>query len=66
MEGSNEENNFSGLIRQVAKVLSEGLKHGHFDFSIQGEIGKGHVRHVILTAGKRYKFHISEVEAGRL
>ena len=67
MVASNEANSsFTDLIHRVTDVLREGVKHGHFDLNVQGEIGNGCVRHVIITAGKRYKFHISELETRNL
>lgn len=55
----------SQLEKAIAKVTSElreGLKHGFFDYRLRGEIVSGRKRQLVLEAGKKYKFTISEEE----
>jgi hypothetical protein len=44
----------------IENLLVEGIKHGHFDYSITCEIGTGGRRLLIVKAGKGHKFSIME------
>jgi hypothetical protein len=44
----------------VENLLIEGIKHGHFDYSITCETGTGGRRLLIVKAGKSHKFSIME------
>jgi len=44
----------------IEKLLVEGIKHGHFDYSITCETGTGGRRLLIVKAGKSHKFSIME------
>jgi hypothetical protein len=44
----------------VESLLVEGIKHGHFDYSITCETGTGGRRLLIVKAGKSHKFSIME------
>jgi hypothetical protein len=44
----------------IESLLVEGIKHGHFDYSITCEIGTGGRRLLIVRAGKGHKFSIME------
>jgi hypothetical protein len=44
----------------IERLLVEGIKHGHFDYSITCEIGTGGRRLLIVKAGKGHKFSIME------
>ena len=44
----------------IENLLVEGIKHGHFDYSITCEIGTGGRRLLIVKAGKSHKFSITE------
>lgn len=58
----------SQLEKAIAKVTSElreGLKHGFFDYRLRGEIVSGRKRQLVLEAGKKYKFTISEEEVAQ-
>jgi hypothetical protein len=46
----------------IESLLVEGIKHGHFDYSITCETGTGGRRLLIVTAGKSHKFTIIEPE----
>ena len=46
------------LWDKVAQEIKSGLKHGFFEFSIEGEI-RNSKRHVTLHAGRKHKFTIS-------
>jgi hypothetical protein len=46
-------------------VVVDGLQHGFFQCSIEGEIGNGGKRQVVIRAGKSYKFTIREDELPR-
>ena len=48
----------------VEKVL-DGLRHGHFRYSIEGEIGPNKRREVVIEAGKSHRFTIPEAELPR-
>ena len=49
----------------VESLLVEGLKHGHFDYSLTCELGTNGRRLLIVKAGKSYKFSIMEPEVPR-
>ena len=44
----------------IGNLLVEGIRHGHFDYSITCETGTGGRRLLIIKAGKNYKFSIME------
>jgi hypothetical protein len=44
----------------IESLLVEGIKHGHFDYSITCETGTGGRRLLIVRAGKSHKFSIME------
>jgi hypothetical protein len=44
----------------IERLLVEGIKHGHFDYSITCETGIGGRRLLIVKAGKGHKFSIME------
>jgi hypothetical protein len=44
----------------VRNLLVEGIKHGHFDYSITCETGTGGRRLLVVKAGKSHKFSIME------
>jgi hypothetical protein len=44
----------------IESLLVEGIKHGHFDYSITCETGTGGRRLLIVKAGKSHKFTITE------
>ncbi|MBL8639918.1 MAG: hypothetical protein JNK24_06135 [Alphaproteobacteria bacterium] len=46
------------LWERVAQEIKSGLKHGFFEFSIEGKVKDGK-RHVTLHAGRKHKFTIS-------
>jgi hypothetical protein len=54
--------NYSDPVRSaldlIESLLVEGIKHGHFDYSITCETGTGGRRLLIVKAGKSHKFSI--------
>ena len=44
----------------IKNLVVEGIKHGHFDYSITCETGTGGRRLLIVKAGKSHKFAIME------
>jgi hypothetical protein len=56
--------NYSAPVRSaldlIENLLVEGIKHGHFDYSITCETGTGGRRLLIVKAGKSHKFSIME------
>lgn len=55
----------SQLDKAMAKLISElreGLRHGFFDYRLRCETVNGRKRQLVLEAGKKYKFTISEEE----
>ena len=53
------------FLLKLTSELREGLRHGFFRFSVTSEIGHGGKRHVVLEAGKEYKFTIPKEELGK-
>jgi hypothetical protein len=44
----------------IESLLVEGIKHGHFDYSITCQTGTGGRRLLVVKAGKSHKFSIME------
>jgi hypothetical protein len=49
----------------VELLLIEGLKHGHFDYSVTCELGTNGRRLLIVKAGKSHKFTIEGIDVPR-
>ena len=49
----------------IASLLVEGLKHGHFDYSLTCELGTNGRRLLIVKAGKSHKFTIEGPDVPR-
>jgi hypothetical protein len=49
----------------VEGLLIEGIKHGHFDYSMTCETGSNGRRLLIVKAGKSHKFSIMEPDVPR-
>lgn len=47
------------------KIISEGLRHGFFDLSVECQIRKEKKREVTIKAGKNYRFVIPESELNK-
>jgi len=60
---------YSGSIHSALELIEnlivEGLKHGHFDYSITCETGSGGRRLLVIKAGKSHKFSIMELDIPR-
>jgi hypothetical protein len=46
----------------IEKIVVEGLKHGHFDYSITCETGTAGRRQLIVKAGKSHMFSLTEAD----
>lgn len=44
----------------IERLLVEGLKHGHFDYSVACQMGTNGRRQLIVKAGKSHMFSINE------
>jgi hypothetical protein len=57
---------YSTLVHSALDLIEilivEGLRHGHFDYSITCETGKGGRRLLVIKAGKSHKFSITELD----
>jgi hypothetical protein len=51
-------------LKFIENLIVEGLKHGHFDYSITCQIGNGGRRLLVIRAGKSHKFSIMEPDIG--
>jgi hypothetical protein len=49
-------------LKLIETIIVEGLRHGHFDYSITCETGKGGRRLLVIKAGKSHKFSITELD----
>ena len=49
----------------VESLLVEGLKHGHFDYSLTCELGTNGRRLLIVKAGKSHKFTTEDIDVPR-
>jgi hypothetical protein len=49
----------------IESLVFEGMRHGHFDYSITCETGTNGRRLLIVKAGKSHKFSIQEPDIPR-
>ena len=56
---------FNDALRYIEKIVTDGLRHGFFDFSITCEMTNGGKRQLVVRAGKSHKFNIPEDELPR-
>lgn len=56
---------FREALARLEQVIFDGLRHGHFRYTISSAIGKGNRRELLIEAGKSYKFTIPEDEVPR-
>jgi hypothetical protein len=47
-------------LNLIEGILVEGIRHGHFDYSVTCETGTNGRRLLIVKAGKSHKFSIME------
>ena len=47
-------------LELIEKLVVDGIKHGHFDYSVTCETGNRGRRLLIVKAGKSHKFSIME------
>ena len=59
------DNQLDQTINQVTSLLRKRVKHGYFKITINGQIGKGKKREVIISSGEEYKFNIPESDLVR-
>jgi len=58
-----DHNQLSKAMAKISAEVRDGLKHGHFGFTIEGTIGNAGVRELVIKAGKNHRFRISKEEA---
>jgi hypothetical protein len=60
---------YSDQVRSALDLIEglvvEGIKHGHFDYTVSCEMGTGGRRLLIVKAGKSHKFSIMEADVPR-
>ena len=56
---------FREAIETIVEIVTDGLVHGHFRYTISCEIGKGNRRELVVGAGKSEKFTIPQEELPR-
>jgi len=49
-------------MERLTQEVRDGLRHGHFELTIVGEIVKGRKRGLTIKAGKSHRFTIPEEE----
>jgi hypothetical protein len=49
-------------LERLTREVRDGLRHGHFELTIVGEIVKGRKRGLTIKAGKSHRFTIPEEE----
>jgi hypothetical protein len=49
----------------IGNLIVEGIKHGHFDYSVTCETGTNGRRLLIVREGKSHKFSIMEADVPR-
>ena len=52
-------------LDRMARIVLDGLCHGHFRCTIASVIGKNNRRDLVIEAGKSYKFTIPEEDLPR-
>lgn len=50
-------------LKRIEKEVREGLRHGHFQITLECTVANGKKRDLIVKAGKHHRFLISEEEA---
>jgi len=53
------------LLQLLEELVLDGLQHGFFGYAIDGVIGPGGRRDVVIRAGKSHKFTIPEDDLPR-
>jgi hypothetical protein len=48
------------MFKCLHEIIVDGLQHGFFDYSITCEMTGKRKRHLVIKAGKSYKFIISD------
>ena len=49
-------------MERLAREVRDGLRHGHFELTVVGEIVKGRKRGLTIKAGKSHRFTIPAEE----
>jgi hypothetical protein len=52
-------------LAQLERIVIDGLQHGFFDCSIECEMDKRRVRHLVIRAGKSHRYTIRDDELPR-
>lgn len=53
-------NELDNATKRLLQELSDGLKHGFFEYTLIGEVVHGGKRQLTIKAGKSYRFTIHE------
>ena len=59
---TNEKPVLDQALERLTGEVRDGLRHGHFELTIIGEIVKGKKRGLTIKAGKSHRFTIPEEE----
>ena len=52
-------------LRRIEALVIDGLRHGHFEYTLACEIGSGGKRQLVIRAGKSRRFLIAPEEIQR-
>jgi hypothetical protein len=57
---TNEKPVLDQALERLTEEVRDGLRHGHFELTVVGEIVKGKKRGLTIKAGKSHRFTIPE------
>lgn len=52
-------------LQRIEALVIDGLRHGHFEYTLACDIGSGGKRQLVIRAGKSHKFLIAPEEVQR-
>jgi len=59
-EDHDQDRQLGDMLRCLREIIVDGLRHGFFDYRITCEMTEKRKRHLVITAGKSYKFVIPD------
>ena len=59
------ETQLEATLRRVIDEIRGGVRHGHFEITVSGEIVKSDMRRVVVKAGRSYQVLIPSKEIDR-
>ncbi len=62
MIATNNKSVLDEALERLTREVCDGLRHGHFELTIIGEIVKGRKRGLTIKAGKSHRFTIPQEE----